>query len=114
MPAKYYVVWKGRKPGVYSNWASCAEQVMGFPNARYKGYTDRDEAYAAYRKDKSHNVTKVDNVSPLTREVVGNSREPFRPLLKKPASESELITQMRILLDKIVSELRIWRMKHPK
>ncbi len=46
--SKYYVVWRGRKPGVYSNWASAFEQVHEFSGARYKGYKDRDEAYAAY------------------------------------------------------------------
>ncbi len=40
---KFYVVWVGRKPGVYSTWAECEAQVKGFPGAKYKAF----ESYAA-------------------------------------------------------------------
>ncbi|MCX6034101.1 MAG: RNase H1/viroplasmin domain-containing protein, partial [Chloroflexi bacterium] len=33
---KYYVVWKGRKTGVFSSWEACAAQVQGFTGAQYK------------------------------------------------------------------------------
>lgn len=35
---KYYVVWKGHKPGIYTNWEDCKTQVTGFENARYKSF----------------------------------------------------------------------------
>jgi ribonuclease HI len=38
---KYYVVWKGRKTGVFSSWEACAAQVQGFPGARYKSFATR-------------------------------------------------------------------------
>ncbi|MEN9217414.1 MAG: ribonuclease H family protein [Gloeomargarita sp. DG_2_bins_126] len=38
--AKAYVVWRGRRPGVYRTWADCWEQVQGFSGARYKSYPD--------------------------------------------------------------------------
>jgi ribonuclease HI len=47
--AKYYVVWVGRKPGVYATWAECRQQIDGFPEARYKSYPTRAEAEQAYR-----------------------------------------------------------------
>src|SRR5574341_666395 len=34
---KYYVVWKGRAPGIYKTWAECERQIKGFPDADYKG-----------------------------------------------------------------------------
>lgn len=44
---KYYVVWKGRKTGVFDNWESCKEQVFGYEGAQYKGYPTEAAARAA-------------------------------------------------------------------
>jgi ribonuclease HI len=46
---KYYVVWKGRKTGVFSSWADCAAQVQGFAGARYKSFASRLAAEQAFR-----------------------------------------------------------------
>lgn len=45
---KYYVVWRGRVPGVYEDWASAKVQVDNFPDARFKGYPSEVEAKEAY------------------------------------------------------------------
>lgn len=44
---KFYVVWIGKKPGIYSSWAECQEQIKG-QNAKYKGFTTKDEAEFAF------------------------------------------------------------------
>ncbi len=46
---KYYVVWKGRKTGIFATWEACAAQVTGYTGARYKGFASRTEAERAYR-----------------------------------------------------------------
>lgn len=46
---KYYVVWKGRQPGIYDSWEECLVQVKGFPGARYKAYPEKREAVLAFR-----------------------------------------------------------------
>lgn len=46
--SKFYVVWAGKQPGIYSTWADCKAQVDGFPGARYKSFESRSEAEAAY------------------------------------------------------------------
>jgi len=48
-PLKYYVVWEGRTPGIYDNWAACKAQVDGVAGAKYKSYASRAEAEKAYR-----------------------------------------------------------------
>ena len=49
MPSqKYYVVWKGRQPGIYSSWDECKRQVDGFIAAQYKSFPTRAAAQAAY------------------------------------------------------------------
>jgi ribonuclease HI len=46
---KFYVVWKGRKTGIFDSWEACAEQVKGFPNAEYKGFASRAAAEKAFQ-----------------------------------------------------------------
>lgn len=48
MPPKFYVVWKGHNPGIYTDWPTCQKQVGGFAGARYKSFKSRAEAEAAY------------------------------------------------------------------
>ncbi len=45
---KYYVVWKGRKTGIFTSWADCEKQVKGFVGAQYKAFESESEADAAY------------------------------------------------------------------
>ncbi|MBB6450676.1 ribonuclease HI [Geomicrobium halophilum] len=45
---KFYVVWKGRKPGVYRTWAECQQQVSGYKGARFKSFKTKEEAEQAY------------------------------------------------------------------
>jgi len=46
---KYYVVWKGRRTGVFTNWADCSAQVSGFPGAEYKAFDSLPAAESAFR-----------------------------------------------------------------
>ena len=49
MKTKYYVVWKGRVPGVYDNWSDAEEQILNFPGAKYKSFPSAAEAAKAFR-----------------------------------------------------------------
>ena len=44
---KYYVVWKGRKTGIFHSWAECEAVVKGYPDAEYKAFDSRPEAERA-------------------------------------------------------------------
>jgi ribonuclease HI len=46
---KFYVIWKGHHPGIYSDWKECELQILGFEGAQYKAFPDRESAIAAYR-----------------------------------------------------------------
>lgn len=46
---KYYVVWKGRKSGVFNTWEACSAQVSGFAGAEYKSFDSQAAAEAAFR-----------------------------------------------------------------
>lgn len=47
---KFYVVWQGREPGVYDNWADCQAQIKDTKAARYKSFEDQAHAEKAYRE----------------------------------------------------------------
>ena len=44
---KYYTVWKGTCPGVYSSWQECLLQTKGFKGAMYKSFDTKEEAERA-------------------------------------------------------------------
>lgn len=45
---KYYVVWQGVKPGIYSSWKECELQIKGVEGAIYKSFATQEEAQRAY------------------------------------------------------------------
>jgi len=64
---KYYVVWVGAKPGIYSSWPACQAQIKGYPAAKYKGFPSLDEAQKAY------NGKANDFISPAKRGSTSKS-----------------------------------------
>lgn len=44
---KYYVVWVGQQPGVYTEWSACQAQVKSFKDAKYKAFSSKAEAERA-------------------------------------------------------------------
>lgn len=83
---KYYVVWNGVTPGVYTSWSDCQQQIKGFPQAVYKSFDREEEAQQAYnsspylyikkrktdhRKQELQDVPahRTDTVLPLPLEV---------------------------------------------
>jgi ribonuclease HI len=77
---KYYTVWAGKTPGVYSGWNACKKEVEGYAGARYKGFPTKELALAAYADDPSTSLTgklnaprKVICKDPLVGEPVADS-----------------------------------------
>ena len=51
MTKKWYVVYKGKVPGVYEHWEDCLKQVNGFEGNNYKGYKTKEEAEARWKSN---------------------------------------------------------------
>lgn len=74
---KYYVVWKGRKQGIFTSWLECESQVKGFVGARYKSFESRKEAeealaatYAQYQgRSSTFGKWKIATVKPLLPSI---------------------------------------------
>lgn len=54
----FYVVWNGRKNGIYLDWEECEKQVSKFSNAGFKKCSTMEEAQALYH-EKTGNVWKA-------------------------------------------------------
>lgn len=46
--SKFYVVWAGKTPGIYTSWPECQKQVNGFKGARFKSFATMAEAKSAF------------------------------------------------------------------
>ena len=46
---KFFVVWKGKQPGIYSSWEECNRQVHQFEGAKFKGFATEKEAQQAFK-----------------------------------------------------------------
>lgn len=72
---KYYVVWKGKKTGVFLSWKDCKEQVVNFKGSQYKAFTSKKEADLAFSKSyndyKGVNTQKKE-LSPDEKRKYGN------------------------------------------
>lgn len=45
---KFYVVWAGGTPGIYTSWTDCQLQTKGYEGAKFKSFDTREEAEKAF------------------------------------------------------------------
>lgn len=73
---KYYVVWKGRKPGVFMSWQECSAQVTGFNGAEYKSFENYEAAKAAFQSAyDEYKGKRAPTVSPAMLDLIGKPIE---------------------------------------
>jgi len=73
---KYYVVWKGRKTGVFTTWQECSAQVTGFTGAEYKSFENYEAANAAFQSAyDEYKGKRVPTISPMMLELIGKPIE---------------------------------------
>lgn len=68
----YYVVYKGRWPGMYHSWNECIANVQEYPNAQYKGLSTLEEdtdGFYRFNDTKSTAVRHVPRRSSNVKEA---------------------------------------------
>ncbi len=79
---KYYVVWKGRKTGIFTTWAECKQQVDKFADAKYKSFKTKAQAQSAFNssppnyyssKSKSKANKSVTITTPSNGQIIEQS-----------------------------------------
>ena len=78
---KYYVVWNGPSPGVYSSWEACQEAVNGVSGAKYKSFKSQEEAEDAFEMgEEAYEEAKASDAS--------NTSTPSKPRESSESRES--------------------------
>lgn len=88
---KYYVVWNGPSPGVYSSWEACQEAVNGVSGAKYKSFKSQEEAEDAFEMgEEGYEEAKASDASSSSKpseysksSTSSNASEPIKP--ERPA-----------------------------
>jgi ribonuclease HI len=70
---KFYVVWVGKKPGIYPSWAECSEQVKGYSGAKYKAFNRESLARQAFEAGWQAYGGKSSQLPGLPPEVIADS-----------------------------------------
>ena len=78
---KFYVVWEGVTPGIYSSWTDCQLQIKGYEVAKYKAFDSREEAeralasspYAYIGKNATNKKENKPTLHTLPAAVIENS-----------------------------------------
>lgn len=73
---KFYVVWKGKKPGIFEKWDDCKSQIQGVEGAQYKSFPTFDEAKKAYKGNYADYKGKKTKSSGLSAEQLAKIGQP--------------------------------------
>ena len=66
---KYYVVWKGVSPGVYTSWTDCQLQIKGYDGALFKSFDTKEEAEHAFASPAHHYIGPQNSKSTLSNPI---------------------------------------------
>lgn len=73
---KFYVVWKGKRPGIYETWEDCKAAISGAKGAEYKSFGTFDLAKKAYNGNYSDFKGKKKGQSDLSPEELFKIGQP--------------------------------------
>lgn len=59
MAKNWYVVHRGKVPGVYNSWEECQKQVNDYRNNNYKGFQTRNEAKDYYNHEVGNDARQI-------------------------------------------------------
>ena len=72
---KFYVVWKGKMPGIYTTWEDCKKQIEGYAEAVYKSFKDKALAEKAFQEGSENYIgldERILNFDDEKRQLIGS------------------------------------------
>ena len=69
MAKNWYVVHRGKVPGIYNSWEECQKQVNGYNNNIYKGFKTRKEAEDYYNHKVGNDARQI-IMPPRTKDFI--------------------------------------------
>ncbi|KAA1246288.1 viroplasmin family protein [Aquimarina sp. RZ0] len=73
---KFYVVWEGHTPGIYTKWSDCKVAIHGYAGAKFKSFESFDLARNAYNGNYEDYKGKSKSKTSLTPEQIAKIGEP--------------------------------------
>jgi ribonuclease HI len=108
----WYVVFRGRQPGVYSSWRICQAQVNGFLNNSYRGYQTLEEAVEEFNQFLVDEAMAYQGMVVQALPAQGMALQAFKICLVKPClSKKWLLKKCLAMADtglEISSSLYLW------
>ena len=91
---KFYVVWMGHVPGIYTDWASAKQQVDAYKGAKYKSFPDRAQAEAAFQNGFGSYMKQA--LSSTTGSASGSSPHPRTRRAAVPSTDQIIGTSISV------------------
>ncbi|KAJ2918586.1 hypothetical protein MD484_g1855, partial [Candolleomyces efflorescens] len=88
-PQKYYVVTKGRRPGIYNNWIEAGPHVVGLTSAKHETFPTYAEALEIWEEAQSSGWVQVLGGPPLSQHPSITSSRPLGPSVSLSALEGD-------------------------
>ena len=73
---KFYTVWKGSRPGIYTSWKDCKAAISNYKGAQYKSFPTFEEAKKAYNGNYDDYKGKKNTSSTLSKEQISKIGDP--------------------------------------
>ena len=86
----FYVVTKGKKPGIYTDWATCAANVMKVSGSKYKKFARHKEAEQFFLENNSQENVDISTILQADRESEVNQIENVEQVVETRADNMTL------------------------
>ncbi len=73
---KFYTVWKGKRPGIYTTWDNCKAAISNYKGAQYKSFPSFKEAKKAFDGNYEDYMGKKVSHSQLSQEQLDKIGRP--------------------------------------
>ena len=83
---KFYVVWKGKKTGVFTSWDVCKKHITDFNGAQYKSFLSKEAAETAFKGRYEDYIGKDTKKEVLSAEELIKFGKPIFPSLSVDAA----------------------------
>jgi ribonuclease HI len=90
---KFYVIWKGKKTGIFTSWDECKDFVLGFTGAKYKSFETMELAREAFNSNSKDFIGK--HVCELSKEEIRRIGNPIEESISVDAAENGQFMEYR-------------------
>lgn len=92
---KFYVVWAGVTPGIYTSWTECQLQTKGYEGAKFKSFDTREEAEQAFAASPYEYIKRNTSAGSTPSKPSQNADAPYPAAVLENSLAGELDADSR-------------------